>query len=408
MRATFPYTINQMNPQFAEAWLLQQQMGITFNNNNNNNVPPALLANFVTSSSGSSDPLIALASSSHKLENSTTTTKTGREKRSLRPDQADKWNDHFDNLVRFHKQHNHCLVPHTFPEKPDLARWVKRQRYQYKLFQQGKPTGMSIERVKLLEDIGFVWDSHKAAWHKTFLELLDFKKEHGNCEVPAKYDRNPALATWVNRQRGQYKLYRDGKQSSMTLQRYLALEEAGFKWEIRPIRNSKKRKSVIMTKEQHIAAPPKKTQREEEMTTKGELKYPAKDIEPLKHLPVATQDYDFFMNMLCDLSDTDDGNSNNTANELNDIELAPLELPRVETMDATADVETTGSIDYKPEETLSSNILPPASQTRGILLDVLSDMDKDDRTTRGNDDNNMHDEDESCLLDLSGPLFPDM
>ncbi len=56
---------------------------------------------------------------------------------------------------------------------------------------------MTDERVQLLENIGFIWDSHAAAWAEKLHELKDYAKQRGDCSVPSTYPENPQLATWV-------------------------------------------------------------------------------------------------------------------------------------------------------------------------------------------------------------------
>mmetsp|Transcript_32896 Transcript_32896/g.49648 ORF Transcript_32896/g.49648 Transcript_32896/m.49648 type:complete len:530 (-) Transcript_32896:332-1921(-) len=151
----------------------------------------------------------------------------------FRPYQAEKWQERFDELISFQRKEGHCLVPHTFPENPALARWVKRQRYQYGLYQQNKPSSMTEDRIVILENIGFIWDSHEAAWQERLKELLEFKKVYGTCAVPSKYSPNPQLARWVKCQRRQYRLYWEGKPSNMNMDRETALKNAGFEWRLR-------------------------------------------------------------------------------------------------------------------------------------------------------------------------------
>jgi Helicase associated domain len=153
--------------------------------------------------------------------------------KKFRPYQAEKWQERFEELLKFRKDEGHCLVPHTYPSNPALARWVKRQRYQYKLLQEGKPSSITHDRIKILEDIGFVWDSHEAAWHERLSELMEFKSKRNSCLVPSNYPEQPQLATWVKCQRRQYKLYWEGRPSNMTVERIMILEKIGFEWELR-------------------------------------------------------------------------------------------------------------------------------------------------------------------------------
>lgn len=151
----------------------------------------------------------------------------------FRPYQSEKWQERFDELVAFQRKEGHCLVPHTFPENPALARWVKRQRYQYGLFQQDKTSSMTEDRIVILEQISFIWDSHEAAWQERLKELLEFKNVYGTCAVPSKYSPNQQLARWVKCQRRQYRLYWEGKPSNMNADRIAALQNAGFEWRLR-------------------------------------------------------------------------------------------------------------------------------------------------------------------------------
>eukprot|EP00562_Extubocellulus_spinifer_P004922 CAMPEP_0178513734 /NCGR_PEP_ID=MMETSP0696-20121128/23638_1 /TAXON_ID=265572 /ORGANISM="Extubocellulus spinifer, Strain CCMP396" /LENGTH=326 /DNA_ID=CAMNT_0020143763 /DNA_START=115 /DNA_END=1095 /DNA_ORIENTATION=- len=144
-----------------------------------------------------------------------------------------KWDERLLELRAFRKEHGHSLVPHTYPSNPQLARWVKRQRRQHKLLQEGKASTMTPDRAKLLESLGFVWDSHNAAWTEKTHDLRQYRAKYGDCLVPSAFKPNPQLATWVKCQRRQYKLYWEGKPSAMTPQRIAELEEMGFVWELR-------------------------------------------------------------------------------------------------------------------------------------------------------------------------------
>jgi len=153
----------------------------------------------------------------------------------------EKWSHRYEELLVFHREFGHSAVPHTFPRNPQLARWVKRQRRQYKLRCDSRPSTMTLERLDMLNSIGFVWDSHDVNWREKVTALDDFRREHGHCNVPSNYT-DKKLATWVKCQRRQYKLHIDQKPSAMTEQRIAELEKRGFEWEIRS--TSGKGKSV--------------------------------------------------------------------------------------------------------------------------------------------------------------------
>lgn len=111
--------------------------------------------------------------------------------------QADQWEERFGELKDFKHEHGHCLVPHNYPANQHLAQWTKRQRYQYKLKNLGRHSTLTDKRQEELEDMGFIWDSHGAAWHERFESLKDFMQVHEHTNVPSNYEADKPLAVWV-------------------------------------------------------------------------------------------------------------------------------------------------------------------------------------------------------------------
>lgn len=147
--------------------------------------------------------------------------------------QEEQWNVMYEQLCAYRNRMGHCNVPYTDEENAPLARWIKRQRFQYKLMREGKQSTAVPERVEALEKIGFVWDSQNALWRERLDQLKYFKEANGHCNVPSGYAENIPLATWVKCQRRQYKLYQAGKPSYMTQDRIDELVSLGFEWELR-------------------------------------------------------------------------------------------------------------------------------------------------------------------------------
>jgi hypothetical protein len=156
-----------------------------------------------------------------------------KNKGSFRTYQEEQWENFFIELQTYRVHTGNCFVPQTYKPNQPLARWVKRQRYQYKLMIDGKPSHMSEARVKALEDIGFVWCSHDATWVERLDELKEFRRVSIHCNVPTNYFPNPSLASWVKHQRRQYKFRIEGKSSNMTARRISDLEDIGFEWALR-------------------------------------------------------------------------------------------------------------------------------------------------------------------------------
>ena len=151
----------------------------------------------------------------------------------FRPYQYEQWQERFDELCEFKKVHGHCNVPRKEKATVLLWRWVKRQKYQYKLFKEGKQSTLSQERISALENVGVTWDFHGSTWSERLSELTTYRQVNGHCNVPSKYPANPQLSTWVKCQRRQYKLYQSGKSSNITAERIEKLAQLDFVFEPR-------------------------------------------------------------------------------------------------------------------------------------------------------------------------------
>jgi hypothetical protein len=145
----------------------------------------------------------------------------------IHPYQSEKWMHRYHDLLEYRKQNGHCNVPFDFKEKPFLSQWVKRQRHQYKCKFNGKHSHLTSERIGLLEMVGFIWDSHAAAWEENFEVLKEFKKKHNHSHVPIALNQ---LSTWVKRQRRQYKRFISKLPSTLTEDRISRLTVQGFVW----------------------------------------------------------------------------------------------------------------------------------------------------------------------------------
>src|SRR5439155_9457023 len=101
------------------------------------------------------------------------------------------WERRFSDLCAFRKNHGHCNVPDKWRENPGLGSWVGILRAQK------RKRVLAVDRVRRLEEIGFGWNPLDQAWEKQFGALLKYKSSYGNCNVPAKWPDDPALANWV-------------------------------------------------------------------------------------------------------------------------------------------------------------------------------------------------------------------
>jgi len=157
------------------------------------------------------------------------------------PDDA-LWKQRFNELKTYKKKHGDCLVPQRYEQNPKLGRWVSVQRKEYKKLLNGENAFITEERIDQLNEIDFVWEVGKdqykkkpkddTLWKKRFNELVKYKKKHGDCLVPSRYEQNRKLGKWVNRQRQEYKKWLNGVNASITQERIDQLNEIDFVWEV--------------------------------------------------------------------------------------------------------------------------------------------------------------------------------
>jgi hypothetical protein len=180
--------------------------------------------------------------------------------------EAAEWHKNQYLLHQFLLQFGHCNVPQGYgvgTHYAGLYQWCVNQRSEYQKMCRADSGEVKCEactmtptRMQTLTSMGFVWGRPPAAfrptatanfsgsvataasksfssWNKWIELLTEYKNEHGNVDVPLKYEPNPSLGTFVNRQRTEYRKMQNGKSSSMTQQRIDDLLRLGFTWAIR-------------------------------------------------------------------------------------------------------------------------------------------------------------------------------
>eukprot|EP00980_Cylindrotheca_fusiformis_P003750 scaffold833_cov92-Cylindrotheca_fusiformis.AAC.4 len=73
----------------------------------------------------------------------------------------------------------------------------------------------------------------KEKWNRRILELIAYRQQNGDCNVPKSFAKNKGLGLWVATQRKQYRRRQLGKHSHLTDERVKQLESIGFKWVVR-------------------------------------------------------------------------------------------------------------------------------------------------------------------------------
>jgi superfamily II DNA or RNA helicase len=131
----------------------------------------------------------------------------------------DDWREGYESLKAYKELHGHCLVPKRYKDEDGfkLGQWVGVKRKS--------PDMMSLERVALLNQVGFIWDAIQHAWEEGYEHLKSFKDQKGHCRVPRVFKSNDGykLGTWV----GNLRVHRD----RLTPESIASLDSLGFIWD---------------------------------------------------------------------------------------------------------------------------------------------------------------------------------
>ena len=97
-----------------------------------------------------------------------------------------------------------------------------------------KKAYLSEERIRMLDDIGMIWDVPDYLWEENFAECMEFYREHGNLDIPNAYcsPKGLKIGGWLRRQR----LLRKGQSSGTKLSReqITRLDSIGMVWKTKP------------------------------------------------------------------------------------------------------------------------------------------------------------------------------
>ena len=130
----------------------------------------------------------------------------------------EQWNARFKELLDYRSEHGDCDVPNR---QGKLGKWVSKQRTAY------TTDSLAQDRIDRLSSIGFRWTlgrRYDEQWKARFKELLDYRSEHGDCNVPQGQGK---LGEWVHHQRTAYAA------GSLEQERIDRLNGIGFKWALK-------------------------------------------------------------------------------------------------------------------------------------------------------------------------------
>jgi len=94
------------------------------------------------------------------------------------------------------------LVPRTYYVDPQLGRWVRNQRILLKKKKLPNDRANLLKSIDFTWDASIKEDIDKNKWLDMYERLVSYTEEHdGSTLVPRKYHVDPKLGGWVHNQR---------------------------------------------------------------------------------------------------------------------------------------------------------------------------------------------------------------
>jgi hypothetical protein len=123
------------------------------------------------------------------------------------------WDQWLAKLKMFREQFGHSRVPSNWPGDRTLAKWVAKQRNELHR--------LSFGQFEILRKLGFDFGSERY-WVSRFLQLAEFKRVHGHCNVPVNWTPDPQLGRWLSGQRL--------RKASLPVSRRKLFDAVGIDW----------------------------------------------------------------------------------------------------------------------------------------------------------------------------------
>ena len=141
----------------------------------------------------------------------------------------DPWTIKYKELRQHRIIKGNCVVANTGPNSK-LGNWLLNQKkaksgkYGRKITQEQvtKLDGLGINCGKAFP-VPVTWDAH-------FEDLQKYHKAMGNCNVHISMAEPSPLAKWVSNQRSEFKRFKKGKDTLLTMDQIEQMNGIGFNW----------------------------------------------------------------------------------------------------------------------------------------------------------------------------------
>lgn len=116
---------------------------------------------------------------------------------------------------------------------PQCHKGLKSQAGLTSHLQHCKPDKVHAEMMRNPQEKALrISTKRREKWELRFAELVEYKRKHRHCKVPANDPENIQLGRWVSATRREYKKRQAGQKCQLTDERVLKLHSLGFEFDV--------------------------------------------------------------------------------------------------------------------------------------------------------------------------------
>ena len=116
---------------------------------------------------------------------------------------------------------------------PQCHKGLKSQAGLTSHLQHCKPEKVHAEMMRNPQEKALrISTKRREKWELRYAELVEYKRKHRHCKVPANDPENLQLGRWVSATRREYKKRQNGQKNQLTDERVLKLHSLGFEFDV--------------------------------------------------------------------------------------------------------------------------------------------------------------------------------
>lgn len=139
------------------------------------------------------------------------------------------WNRYHEALSQYRKEHGNLDIPADYVTEDGLRLGSFVSNLRTARGFGNRSVYLTEERIRQLDSMGMIWNKLDLLWERNYAACLEYYREHGNLDIPAKYVSSNGLkiGVWLRRMR---QIRRDGN-GCLSREQIERLDAVGMIWE---------------------------------------------------------------------------------------------------------------------------------------------------------------------------------